>query len=49
VSCSRLDPTREHLQILTANMHPDPELVEPTVHRSTLELLVPGYWEAIHG
>jgi hypothetical protein len=22
VSCSRLDPTREHLQILTANMHP---------------------------
>ncbi|TKA55836.1 hypothetical protein B0A53_02974 [Rhodotorula sp. CCFEE 5036] len=27
----------------------DPELVEPTVHRSTLELLVPGSWEAIHG
>ncbi|POY73837.1 hypothetical protein BMF94_3096 [Rhodotorula taiwanensis] len=27
----------------------DPELVEPSVHRSTLELLVPDTWEAIHG
>ncbi|GAA5985839.1 hypothetical protein JCM10908_006298 [Rhodotorula pacifica] len=27
----------------------DPELIAPTVHRSTLELLVPGTWEAIHG
>lgn len=45
-----LQPTREHLQKMTAkNAPPDPELVEPTVHRSTLELLVPGSWEAIHG
>lgn len=34
---------------LTFFTQADPELVEPSVHRSTLELLVPGTWEAIHG
>ncbi|GAA5822884.1 hypothetical protein JCM3770_004565, partial [Rhodotorula araucariae] len=27
----------------------DPNLIEPTNYRSTLELLVPGSWQAIHG